>query len=48
MTLIIAEKPQLASAIADAIPGERKSGSSYISKGQYVITWAFGNNPSRI
>ena len=43
MTLIIAEKPQLASAIADAIPGERKSGSSYISKGQYVITWAFGH-----
>ena len=40
--LIIAEKPSLGRAIADAIPGPA-TGRGPIYKGEYVITWLFGH-----
>ena len=43
MKLIIAEKPQVGRAIADAIPGAASSSNGYITKGDYVITWALGH-----
>lgn len=43
MKLIIAEKPQLGHAIADAIPGTGKTVNGCIEKGDYTITWAFGH-----
>ena len=41
--LIIAEKPDLGRAIADAIPGEKKNLRNRIEMGDYVITWAVGH-----
>jgi len=43
MILIIAEKPQLGEAIADALPGKTEKKDGVIRKGDYVITWAFGH-----
>ena len=43
MKLIIAEKPELARAIALAVLGEEKKQNGYIEKGEYCITWAFGH-----
>ena len=41
--LIIAEKPELANAIATIIPGNRKDGRNSITIGNYIITWAVGH-----
>lgn len=41
--LIIAEKPDLARAISEALPGEKKSKGKYIEQGDYLITWAVGH-----
>lgn len=43
MKLIIAEKPELARAIADAIPGEKIKKYTYIQVGEYIVTWAAGH-----
>ncbi|MBC2857033.1 DNA topoisomerase III [Cetobacterium sp. 2A] len=43
MKLIIAEKPDLARAISEALPGEKKSRGKYIEQGEYIITWAIGH-----
>ena len=43
MILIIAEKPVLGKAIADALPGTSTSKDGCIYKGEYVITWVFGH-----
>lgn len=43
MKLIIAEKPELAKAIATAIQGDEISKNGYIEKGDYAVTWAFGH-----
>ena len=41
--LIIAEKPQLGKAIADALPGRAVMKDGVIRKGEYVIVWAYGH-----
>jgi DNA topoisomerase-3 len=41
--LVIAEKPNVAVAIADAIPGTLKKMDGYFIKGDYYITWAYGH-----
>ncbi|MCQ2452382.1 MAG: DNA topoisomerase [Oscillospiraceae bacterium] len=43
MKLIVAEKPMLARAIADAIPGKSLRQDGYIQKGNYTIVSAFGH-----
>lgn len=43
MKLVIAEKPQLGKAIADALPGYGETKDGIIRKGEYVIIWAFGH-----
>lgn len=43
MKLIIAEKPQLGQAIADALPGHGESKDGVIRKGEYTIVWAYGH-----
>lgn len=45
MKLIIAEKPALVSAIADALDGPRKSlqGSTYMTVGDYTLISVFGH-----
>lgn len=44
MILIIAEKPQLGKAIADALPGKIDSSKDQtISKGEYTVIWCFGH-----
>lgn len=43
MQLIIAEKPELGRAIADAIPGSATKEDSCIYKGDYAIIWAYGH-----
>lgn len=43
MILVIAEKPVLGKAIADAIPGSSLSKDGCIIKGNYTITWVFGH-----
>lgn len=43
MKLIIAEKPMVARAIADAIEGTAITKDGYITKGEYAITWAMGH-----
>ncbi len=43
MILVIAEKPVLARAIADALPGSTQTKDACIYKGDYVITWLFGH-----
>ena len=42
-TLIVAEKPELGRAIADAIDGYGKEQQGVINKGNYVITWCYGH-----
>ncbi len=41
--LIIAEKPALGAAIADALPGEAVKAGGTIQKGNYTVIWAFGH-----
>ena len=43
MKLFIAEKPELARAIANGLPGNAQSCDGYIQKGDNIITWAFGH-----
>lgn len=43
MRLFIAEKPELARAIASALNGNEKKAKGYIIKGDNIITWAFGH-----
>ncbi len=43
MKLIIAEKPELGRAIAEAIPGSARNEQSVIYKGDYAIVWAYGH-----
>lgn len=43
MKLVIAEKPILGRAIADAIPGEGKTENGCIVKGDYTVIWAYGH-----
>ena len=42
-TLIIAEKPELGRAIANAIEGNTKEVKGVIIKKNVVITWAYGH-----
>lgn len=43
MRLFIAEKPELARAIADGLSGEIVKEKTHITKGDNIITWAFGH-----
>ena len=43
MDLIIAEKPQVAAAIAEAIGNKKKKEKGYIITGNYNITWWIGH-----
>lgn len=43
MRLFIAEKPDLARAIADALEGRQIRGDGFIKVGDDVITWCFGH-----
>ena len=47
MRLFIAEKPDLAKAIAEALSGEYNKNLNkncgYIQRGDDIITWAFGH-----
>ena len=43
MQLIIAEKPDLGRAIADAILPRKSSKKGYIDGGDIIVTWAFGH-----
>lgn len=43
MKLVIAEKPQLGKAIADALPGRSETKDGVIQKGDYTIIWAYGH-----
>ena len=43
MRLIIAEKPSLARAIADALPGSAKRGDGMISVGDTAVSWCLGH-----
>ena len=43
MKLIIAEKYNVATAIATAIDGVQESKDGYVKKGDYYITWASGH-----
>lgn len=43
MKLIIAEKPELARAIAEAIPGTKNKKDGYIEVEEYYVTWAAGH-----
>lgn len=43
MNLVIAEKPQLGKAIADALPGRAETKDGVIVKGDYTIVWAYGH-----
>lgn len=43
MDLIIAEKPVLGRAIADAVEGQAEKIPEGIRKGKYVITWSYGH-----
>lgn len=45
MKLIIAEKPMLVAAIAEAIPGQKTllAGSTYMTKGEYTLISVFGH-----
>lgn len=42
-TLIIAEKPELGRAIAEALAGETQEKNGVIVKGNYTIVWAYGH-----
>lgn len=43
MILIIAEKPVLGKAIADALPGTAAMKNGCIYKDDYIVTWVFGH-----
>lgn len=43
MRLFIAEKPELARAIAEGLDGNSKNENGFIQKGDNIITWAFGH-----
>lgn len=43
MRLFIAEKPELGRAIAEAINGTIQKNQGYITKGDCIVTWAFGH-----
>lgn len=43
MKLFIAEKPELARAIASGLTGTQTKQEGYIQKGDNIITWAFGH-----
>lgn len=43
MRLFIAEKPSLARAIADALPGAQKKGNGCITVGEDVVSWCVGH-----
>ncbi|MCA0976353.1 DNA topoisomerase III [Halomonas denitrificans] len=43
MRLIIAEKPSLARAIADALPGAAQKHDGYLSVGDTEVTWCLGH-----
>ena len=43
MILVIAEKPVLGKAIADALPGTAAMKNGCIYKGDYIVTWVFGH-----
>lgn len=43
MKLFIAEKPELARAIANALAGNAQNCDGYIQKGENIITWSFGH-----
>jgi DNA topoisomerase-3 len=42
-TLIIAEKPELAKSILNAIDGRTEKSDGYFVKGNYIVTWAYGH-----
>ena len=42
-SLIIAEKPELAKSIVNAIDGKLNKNDGYFEKGNYVVTWAYGH-----
>jgi DNA topoisomerase-3 len=43
MRLVIAEKPSLARAIADALPGPQRRRDGYVESGDDVVTWCAGH-----
>ena len=43
MRLFIAEKPELARAIANGMDGKQEKFDGYIKIGNDIITWAFGH-----
>lgn len=43
MRLFIAEKPELARAIAESLQGSQENKQGYIKKGENIISWAFGH-----
>lgn len=43
MKLVIAEKPELGRAIAEALPGPGKKNGNTIEKGEFTICWALGH-----
>lgn len=43
MKLVIAEKPSLGRAIADALPAPQKKHKTHIECGEYIVTWCFGH-----
>jgi len=43
MRLIIAEKPSLARAIADALPGQAKRSDGALTVGDTTVTWCLGH-----
>lgn len=42
-SLIIAEKPELAKSIVNAIDGKLNKNDGYFEKGNYIVTWAYGH-----
>jgi len=42
-SLIIAEKPELARSILNAIDGKNEKFDGYYKKGNYIVTWAYGH-----
>ena len=42
-SLIIAEKPELAKSIVNAIDGKVSNKEGYFEKGNYIVTWAYGH-----
>lgn len=43
MRLFIAEKPELGRAIVEALDGQSSTQKGYITKGDNIVTWAFGH-----